>query len=192
MRRAVILGELDLLVRTRRADHRRAEVLRPLAGDQANAAGRGVEQQDRVGADLVGLAQQIAHRHALQHHRGRRFIGDPVGQLHGTVGRHQALLRVGAHGIGVGDAVARLELSYATADIRDFTGAFHAHHGGQVRQGIEAAALIGIDIVEAHGVVLDADLAGARLADVDVLPLEFFGSAMLVDADCFDHYDPVP
>src|SRR4051812_318476 len=44
---AVGPGQLRLLVRADRADHGRAQRLEPLAGDQADAAGRGVEE-DRV------------------------------------------------------------------------------------------------------------------------------------------------
>ena len=52
---------------------------------------------------------------------------------------------------------------------------------------IEPGALIGVDEVQADRVLADADLAGAGIADLDVLPDEHFGTAGLVESNRFGH-----
>ena len=85
--RAVLLGDFGLVLGADGADDGGAEMVRPLAGDEADAAGRGVDQADRALADLVGAVEQILHGHALEHHAGGLLVADIVGQLHGAVGR---------------------------------------------------------------------------------------------------------
>ncbi len=68
--------ELGFFRGTDRADHRDAEVARPLAGDQSDTAGRGVEQNRLAAAQFVRLAKQILNGEAFQQHRGRRIAAD--------------------------------------------------------------------------------------------------------------------
>ena len=56
---AIGLGERGFLLRSYRADDIGAEIVRPLAQDQADAAGRGVHQHVHALLDLKGAAQQI-------------------------------------------------------------------------------------------------------------------------------------
>ena len=104
--------------------------LRPLAGDQTDAARGGVKQQRGAGPDLIGLPQQVAHRHALQHHGGAGLVVDAVGQLDQPVRRHHPFVRVTAERARVGAAVTDLEIGYAGADSHDFAGAFAAGQNG--------------------------------------------------------------
>ena len=78
---AMGLRELRLLVAADGADHGGAEMFGPLAEDQADAAGRGMQQDGIAGFDPIGLADQILRRQALQHHRGGGLVVDTVGQF---------------------------------------------------------------------------------------------------------------
>ena len=94
-------------VRSDRADHRGADRLEPLAGNQANAAGRGVEQHRVAGLHLVRAPDQVLHGHALEHHRRRGLVSDAVGELQQPVRRHDAYFRVRTRrSAGVGNAIA--------------------------------------------------------------------------------------
>ena len=62
---AVGRGDLRLLLVAHRADDGRALQFRPLTGDQADASGRRVEQDDIAVADPVNLTNEILHGQAL-------------------------------------------------------------------------------------------------------------------------------
>ena len=74
------------------ADDGEAEQLRPLDDDQADAAGRGV-QQDGVARLQPGSdpAQQVGGGQAAHGHRRGGLEGDGVRQLDQRAGRHHAL-----------------------------------------------------------------------------------------------------
>ncbi len=182
------LGQRAFFVRACRADQLQAHGLGPLAGDQAHAAGRRVEQHKVAGlqpALRLGAAQQVLHRQALEHHGGTGLEGDSVGQLADAFGRHHTQLAVAAGRLaGVGGAVAHLQVRDALAHGLDHTRGLHAElqrHG----QLVHAAALVDVDVVQAHRLVADADLAGAGFADSDIHQLELFDAAVLVNADGF-------
>ena len=78
---AVRPRELRLLRAADGADHGRAEVARPLAGDQPDAAGGRMDQHGVAGADLVGAPQQVLGGHALEHHRRRGASSMASGSL---------------------------------------------------------------------------------------------------------------
>jgi hypothetical protein len=77
---AVGARQRGLFLRTDGADHRCAQMLQPLAGDQPDPAGGGMEQDGLAGLHPEGAADQIMHGHALQHHAGGLGVGDPVRQ----------------------------------------------------------------------------------------------------------------
>ena len=79
----------------------------------------------------------------------------------------------------------------AFAQFLDHAGALHAESKRQ-RQRVEAAALVGVDVVEAHGAVFDADLARSRRADLDIFPAHNFRAAVFVDLDGFGHEASFP
>ena len=79
--RARLLGERGLLRRADAADHRCAQRLAPLAEDEPDAPGRGMDE-DRVALfHPIGLAQQILRSQSLEHHPGGGFVGDRTRQL---------------------------------------------------------------------------------------------------------------
>ena len=73
-------GEVGLLLAADGADHGSAQVVGPLAQDQADAAGGGMDQDHVAGRDRIGPPQQVARRHPFQHHGGSLVLGDPFGR----------------------------------------------------------------------------------------------------------------
>ena len=71
--------------------------------------------------------------------------------------------------LGSSRPVADRQAVDALAQFLDHAGALHAERDRQLER-IEAAALIGVEVVEADGAVFDAYLAGSGRADLDVLP----------------------
>ena len=185
---AVRPGEFDLVGGTCRADGDGAEMLGPLACDQADAAGRRVEEDRVARFHLVGAAQQVFGRHALQHHGRRLLVGNGVGYLHQAVGRNDAPLGIGTGADRISDAVARLQADHA------LTHFFHdacALAAGDQRQAarcrIETGAIINVDEIEADGGVTDENLPRPRPAGVRVFPDHHLGAAVGMDADRFRH-----
>ena len=174
-------------VRADRADHGRADRARPLAGDETDAARGRVEQHHRLVRAWVGLAQQVAHGHALQHHRGGGLLVDAGRQLDQAVGSDQPLLRITAEHRRVRHTVARLQVGDAGADRLHRAGALHADHRRQARNLVVAGAVIGIYVVETHRTLAQAHLAGPRIADRNLVPLQRLRSPVGMDADCVRH-----
>jgi hypothetical protein len=99
MRRTMLQRQPALGCTTGGADQLQAQRLGPLAGDQAHAAGGGMEQHVVAGLqafDRQRLLQQVLRRQALEHHAGGGVEGDAVGQLGHRLGRHHAHLAVRA------------------------------------------------------------------------------------------------
>jgi hypothetical protein len=87
---------------------------------------------------------------------------------------------------GVRRAVAHFEVRHALAHGFDHARGFHAQlerHG----QGVQAAALVDVNEVQADGFVADADLTRAGFANGDVDEFHDFGTTVLVDLDCKAH-----
>jgi hypothetical protein len=71
-----------LLVAGDEADHRGAAGLGHLRQQEAHATRRSVHHSRVAGLDPVGLRDHVVCRDPLQHHRGRRLVGDALGDLH--------------------------------------------------------------------------------------------------------------
>src|SRR6185369_13768908 len=183
---AVRLGKGALFVRAGSTYDRDAEVLEPLTGDRANAAGGSVPQHGFALLDRIGGVDEVVHRQALQHHRGGLLVRDPLRELHHPVRRHDALLAVRARQSGVGDPVARLQVGDALPDRFDDACAFVARDLRELHR-IEPRALVDVDEVDADRGVADARLPLAGIADLDILVLHDFGTTLLVEADCLCH-----
>src|SRR5688572_15859005 len=126
------------------------------------------------------------HREALEQHRGGLLLADALRQLHHPVGRDDALLAIGSRDAGVADAVARLEVGDACADRFDHACALVAGDRRHLHR-VEARALVGIDEIDADRRVPDAHLALARIADLHVVQLKNFGTALLVVSNRLCH-----
>jgi hypothetical protein len=93
---------------------------------------------------------------------------------------------VGAQGVdeaGVGHLVADRDVAHPRADGFDHAGSLDAHAGRQ-RDRVGAVAKIGVGKVQADRDMPQADFALPRIADNDVLELEDFRAAGLVETDC--------
>jgi hypothetical protein len=83
---------------------------------------------------------------------------------------------------GIGCTVAHLEVRDAFAHSLNNARSFHAQlqrHG----QGVQTAALVNVDEVQANGFVANANFARAGLADFNVNQFELFWATVLVDLD---------
>ena len=173
VRRAVSRRQRAFLVRACGADQVQAERARPLAGDQADAAGRRMEQHDGrppSGRPAARAAQQVLHRQALS------IIAAPVSKsiASGSLTTHlagmHARLAVGAGRRGWRRPRGRRpQVRDALAHRLDDARALHAEASGS-GSGYSAGALIDVDEVDAAGAVADAHLARPRLADLRPRP----------------------
>ena len=114
----------------------------------------------------------------------------PCGDLDHAVGGDQPLFGIGADRPGISDAAPDLQVAHALADRGDDAGPFHARDEGKRRLWVEAGAVIDVDEVEPDRRLLDLDLAGAGLADLDLLPFEDFGPAIFMHPDRVGHSIP--
>ena len=176
------LGDLRLRRRADGADDGRAEMLAPLAEDLPDAAGRGVDQDGVARLHAIGLAQQVLGSEALQHHRRRLLEADIIGQLDQMLDVDIARLGVGAGRRRIGDAVADLEARDVGAERGDDAGALAAGNERQLCR-IEPGAEIDVEVIDADGVMADARLPGAGRGQLDLLQLQDFRTAGLMDAD---------
>jgi hypothetical protein len=183
----VLARELRLLLVADRSDNGGAQRLGPLAGDEADAAGGSVEKDGIALLHLEDLTDQVLRGQALQHHGRALLVADALGQYDQALGRHDARFGIGAlRAADIGDVVAGLDVADAGADLLDHAGCFGAEPARQ-RHGVEAAADIGLDIVEADRGVAHARLARAGFADGDFFPVQNFGAAGLVETDGMRH-----
>jgi hypothetical protein len=91
MMRAVFLRELGFVFRAGRSDHVGAEMVRPLTGNEADAAGGSMDEHVVALLHAIGSPQEIFHGHALEHHAGGLLVADLVRQLHRSLRRQQPL-----------------------------------------------------------------------------------------------------
>jgi hypothetical protein len=83
---------------------------------------------------------------------------------------------------GIGCAIAHLEVRHALAYGLDNARGFHAQLQGH-GQGIQTAALVHVDEVQANGFVANANFTGAGLTHCDVNQFELFWATVLVNLD---------
>ena len=164
----------------------------PLAENEADAAGGGMNENDVALFHLESAVEQILRGHALEHHRRRLLVADVVRQFHGAFGRQQTLGRIAAERHNIGDAVADLQISDAGTDFSDLPRAFIARDERHAdRRGIHADAEISVDEVHATGMLLDLDLALARCRNFDVVQRQNFRTTGFMNAHCCDHVSPL-
>ena len=175
------------------ADHRRAEMLCPLAEDGADPTGGGVDQNGLARLDRKYVAQQILGSQALGDHRRRGDIVDPVRQPHQMLGGQHPRLGIGATrqrmpASRIGGPVADLELGHARPD-----GLHHAHRLAadgmrQMGKGIASLARMDIGKIDPDGALAQQHFAGTGLGNRYVLNAENFGAAIGVNANGFGHF----
>jgi hypothetical protein len=84
-------------------------------------------------------------------------------------------------------AVAHGHLDYLRADGFNHPGGLQARGGRQRGQGVEAGALVDVNVVQADGLVAHESLAAAVCPGVNIFPAQHLGPAVLMDADGFGH-----
>ena len=180
---AVRARELGLGLAPDGADHRGAEVLGPLAGDRADAACGGVEQDGLAGLHAIGPPQQVLRGHALEHHRRGLLVADAVRERDQAICGHQPALGVGAdRRRGVGHALPRPQVAHPLAHGLDHAGAFEPRRERQLRRRIQTAAEIHVDVVQSDRRLPNQRLTGPGRPDVGVLEAQDLRSANLVHA----------
>ncbi len=135
----------------------------------------------------ISLLDEIAHRHALQHHRGRGLIANVIGQLHELVRRDEPFLGIAAKRPGIRHAVADGDLAHILADGYHLPCALAAGRERERGLRIKAGSMINVDVVHAGGVLFDLGLARSGLANICFLPLQNFRAAIGVNADRMGH-----
>ncbi|GJE43567.1 hypothetical protein AEGHOMDF_2746 [Methylobacterium soli] len=180
-------GELGLLGGADGADHGGAEMLGPLAGDEADAPGGGVEQDGVAGLHREGPVQQVLGGEPLQHHGGGGGVVDALRHLHGGGRGDQGLLRVGALARAVSDPVADLEARDPLAHGRDLARPLLAGREGQLGRLVGAGAEVDVDEVHPDRALAHPDLAGARLGARNLRVGHHLGAAILLNSDRLRH-----
>jgi hypothetical protein len=176
------------LLRADGADDGGAQSLRPLANDQPDTAGRGVNEDGVAGLHLVSPPQQVVRGHAFQHDRRRGAIVDRARQLHHFRRIDQPRLGISAERAGaVGDAVCDLESLNAGTDLFDYARRLESDGGWQIGDGIEPGALIDVDEVEPYRRLPQTNLSRPRLADLDLFETQDLGSAGFMHTHCVNH-----
>ena len=151
-------------------DDRRAQMLRPLAHDKADAAGGRIDQDRVARQDLIRAVQQVLRGEAGHHHACGGLEGDARRQPDQPIGRHDAALGIGSERHrGIGHAVALGEIRDTRTEADDGAGRFHAGRHRQ-RRLVEATAEVDVDEVEADGRMLDQDLPRSGIGRGHLLP----------------------
>ncbi|MCY1314593.1 hypothetical protein D9M70_652600 [compost metagenome] len=75
---ALLLGPRGFLRRADRADQLHSQGLGPLAGEGADAAGGGVEEDGFAALEREYLTQQVLHGQSFEHHRRRLLEADRI------------------------------------------------------------------------------------------------------------------
>ena len=170
--------------------------LRPLYRDQPDTARHGGEKHGLALLELMRAVEQILHGHALGEGSSGCLVVDPRRQLDELLGgfEHRTGIRAGPGAAGVADTLARLECLHAAADLFDDAYALNADAGRQLGRMARAAdAQVDVGEVESDGLVADQHLTRTRIGEVDFLPLEDVGPAVLVQDECVRfHLPPVP
>jgi hypothetical protein len=188
--RAIGQCQCALGIAARGANQAQTQGLGPLASDQAHATGGGMEQHKVTGFEATlgqRALEQVLGRQAFEHHGRTGLERNRIGQLAHALGGHHTHFAIAAGWLaGISCTVAHLQVRHALAHGFHHTRALHAQlewHG----QGVQAAALVHVNEIQANGFVADADLTRARLTHRDIDQLHDFGTTVLVDLDCKAH-----
>ncbi len=157
-------------------------MLGPLAGDQADPAGGGVEQDGLARLYPEGPAQKVLRSHAFQHHRGCLLIADAIRQRYQAIRLDQARLGVTADWPRIGNPFTDFDLGDPVADRLDHARTFLPRRERQGRRRIEPGTEVDIDEIQSDCCLPQADLARPRLADLDLFEAQRLGTADLMDS----------
>ena len=175
---AGLLGLFHLGFAAGGADDIGAHVARPLAQDQAHPAGRGMHQNAVPRLHGKGAGQQEASGQALEQAGRGQIVADAARHRDQPVRLHQVGLPVGAQSAGVGHPGADLDIRVRPHGLHD-AGGFHPKAARQ-RQRIQAAAVVGVDVVHSHRPVAHQHLRPGGRPQLQLLPAHHFRTAVFV------------
>src|SRR6185295_5750286 len=178
---SVRFGDSGFVIRAYRAYYGHAQRLQPLTGDESHTARRGMKQNGFAFLYPIDSTKQIPHREPFEHHCCNFVVRYSFGHLHQAIGGNQARLRVRSRRpSGVTHAIASLDTRHAFADVFHYAGSFQAD-AARKRHRIQARAVIGVDEVQADRGIADPRLSVRRIAYFDIIELEDFRPASLVE-----------
>ncbi|MOA14114.1 hypothetical protein D3C78_1341980 [compost metagenome] len=181
-------GDGGLFRRADGADQLHAQGLGPLAGQRTDTPGSGVEQDGFATLEFIGLTQQVLHGQPFEHDACGLFEADSIRQVHQVVLWQGMQVAVGPQrAAAICHAVTDLEARHVTAHRIDHASTFCAKARWQGRRSIEPATEVGVDEVQADGLVADTHLLRARFGRLIIHILKHFGAAVGAELDTFGH-----
>ena len=187
MGRAVVQSQLTFFVRSCRSDESDPFGARPLTRQETNAPRSRMKQNSIPCLEGHCPVEEVFHGHTLQHHRGTFLKRHFIRQWADLCSRHHPCLGIGAGRVrGIGGAISNFQVRDALANSLDHARCFHAHRVRQLHR-VEANPLIDVNKVKSNGLMLDADFAFCRRADLEVHQVELLGATVLVDHCCKRH-----
>ena len=169
---AVGLGDGGLLRRSRRADRCRPQHFQPLSQQQPDPAGRRMHQHGIPRLDRITRSEQKLRRQSLEHDRRGHVECNGVGKLDEPLGAHGSLCTICSGRQSIGHAIAHLEIGDRIANLGDNSRGLGAGNQRCRRPGIQAAAEVGVDEVDADRALYDARLAGPGSGGVECRPFQ--------------------
>ena len=179
--------QLRLVVAADRADDCRAEMLRPLTGDESDTAGGGMQQDSVPSLDRIDAPQEVLRGAALEHHGGRLLVGDPVREPDEPGRIDHPLFGIAAQAHAIGHPVADAHLRHRVTHRLHDTGAFVTDDGRHRRDRVQPGAVIHVDEIEPDRRLPDQRLSCARCPGVHLVPAQHFGSTVLVNTNRSRH-----
>jgi hypothetical protein len=183
---AMSARQFRLLVAGNRANDGCSQCCSPLAHDQADPAGGGMDQDGIASVKRPHRPDQHVHGHALQQHCSGLLIANVVGQFDQPVGGDQPRLGIAADRAGIGDTVSYLQEFNVRANTLDEPSSLDTRdERGGLR--IETATMIYVDEIETDRGLFQPDLSGPRIANLYFLPRQLLRTTGLSDKDRMRH-----
>ena len=183
-------GQCRLFRRSDRADGGCTNGSEPLSENEADTAGGRMHQNGVARLHRIGGIHQKMHCQALEQTTGSLFVGNDIRQYDEAIGLDQPVFGVSTVATDIGDAIARLHIAHAFAHRFHHARGFSAGGERLRRPGIEAAAEIDVDEIDADGGMTQQHLAGAGLSHRHLAPLHGIGVARCVENNSFHFTAP--
>jgi hypothetical protein len=141
----------------------------------------------------MGLAEKILNGQTLEQHGGRLLKTDRIRQAHQALGRQAVEIAVGTQwAAGVSHTVTDLKAKHARPNGLHLTCGLGAKAGRQGGRGIEAAAKVGVDVIQTNGAVAHKHLALAKLGWRVRQVLKYLRATQGAELDSVRHGDDGP
>ena len=141
-----------------------------------------MDQGSMAGVEREGGIGQVMGGHALQHGRSTGFEFDTVGNRYQLTSIYRCQLGIGPEHPGIGHPITHRNLVDSRAHGDHGAGRLHPRNTRQIHR-IESFAMVGVDVVEAHGGVAHPDFSGGGVGKVNGFPAHDFGTAGFMDAN---------